>query len=62
MEQYLQTYLKKKYGLKSIVIEQAKSILRSIMVCSDQEVVLFKKVLKHEVDEDLRQKQLELSS
>jgi len=62
MEQYLQTYLKKKYGLKSIVIEQAKSILRSIMVCSDQEVVLFKKVLKHEVDEDLRQKQLELTS
>jgi hypothetical protein len=44
------------------VIEQAKSILRSIMVCSDQEVVLFKKVLKHEVDEDLRQKQLELTS
>lgn len=52
MEQYLQTYLKKKYGLKSLVIEQARSILRSIVVCSEQEVVLFKKVLKHEVDED----------
>jgi hypothetical protein len=30
MEQYLQTYLNQKYGLKSIVIDQATSIINSI--------------------------------
>jgi hypothetical protein len=30
MEQYLQTYLNQKYGLKSIVVDQAQSIINAI--------------------------------
>lgn len=54
MEQYLITYLQKKYGLKSIVLEHSKAIAKAINFYSkaDQQVNLFSMVLKHQVDED----------
>lgn len=59
MEQYLVTYLTKKYGLKKLVEEQTRAIVRAVTAYSevDQEVHLFMKVLGHQVDEDFRLKQ-----
>lgn len=62
MEQYLVTYLTKKYGLKKLVEEQTRAIIRAVTAYSevDQEVRLFMKVLSHQVDEDFRLRQQEL--
>ena len=58
MEQYFYTYLNQKYGLKSIVIEQAKSIINAVNTFYkvDHDVYLFHMVLKHEIDEEFRHK------
>lgn len=60
MEQYLYTYLNQKYGLKSIVLEQAKAIIHAVSNYqnTDHDIHLFEMVLRHEVDEEFRYKQL----
>lgn len=60
MEQFLYTYLNQKYGLKSIVIDQANAIIQAINHYSDQnhDVLIFGKVLRHQVDEEFRYVQL----
>jgi hypothetical protein len=64
MENYVGTYLTQKYGLKSIVIEQAKALIRAVVHHQDrdQEIHLFSKVLRHLMDEDQRYKQLQMIS
>lgn len=53
-EQHMYTYLSKKYGLKSLVIEWATSIVDSIKNYQNQDsiVCLFAKFLKNECDEE----------
>jgi len=54
MEEFLYTYLDRRYGLKSLIIEWAISITNSIKMYSfeDNDVALFGKILKNECDED----------
>ncbi|KAM3145273.1 hypothetical protein pb186bvf_002601 [Paramecium bursaria] len=56
MEQHLYTYLHHKYGLKSMIVEQASSIIQSIKKYSDNdsEVSVFGKILRNECDEEFR--------
>lgn len=53
-EQYMYTYLSKKYGQKNLVIEWATSIIDSIKnyTSEDSSVCLFAKFLKNECDEE----------
>ncbi len=56
MEEFMYTYLNQKYGLKSLVIEQAASIINGIKTYlkEDHEVALFAKILKNQCEEDYR--------
>lgn len=56
MEQYMYTYLNYKYGLKSLIIEWAVSIINGIKAFSseDSAVLLFGKILKNEIEEEFR--------
>lgn len=50
------TYLNQKYGLKSLIIEQAVSIVNGVKAYAmeDHDVVLFGKILKNNCDEEFR--------
>lgn len=50
------TYLNQKYGLKSLTVEWAASIINGIKnnVQVEHEVKLFAKILKNECDEEFR--------
>ena len=54
LEEYMYTFLYKKYGLKNIVINWAKNIIQGIKDYSkkDSTVLLFAKILKNEQEED----------
>ncbi|CDW87543.1 UNKNOWN [Stylonychia lemnae] len=56
MEQYMYTYLNQKYGLKSLIIEWASTIIHGVRTYlkDDHEVTLFGKILKNECDEEFR--------
>jgi hypothetical protein len=56
MEQYMYTYLNQRYGLKSLIIEWAASIINGIKKYSkeDHSVSLFGKILRNECDEEFR--------
>ena len=56
MEQFMYTYLNQKYGLKSLIIEWASTIIHSIKIYlrDDHQVTLFAKILKNECDEEFR--------
>ena len=56
MEQYMYTYLNQKYGLKSLIVEWAASIINAVKTYlrEDHEVTLFAKILKNECDEEFR--------
>jgi hypothetical protein len=58
MEQYMYTYLNQQYGLKSIILEWAKSILEGLARFSpyDTQVALFGKILRNECEEDFHDK------
>jgi hypothetical protein len=62
MEQHLYTYLNQKYGLKSLILEWATSIILAVkrFQAADNDVAVFGKILRNEVDEKFRfvQKQL----
>jgi hypothetical protein len=59
MEQYLYTYLKNKYGLKTLIIEWAVSIINAIKMFKeeDHDVYLFAKILKNRCEEDFIESQ-----
>jgi hypothetical protein len=50
------TYLNQKYGLKSLIIEWASTIIHGVRTYlrDDHEVTLFGKILKNECDEEFR--------
>lgn len=56
MEQFMYTYLNQKYGLKSLIVEWAASIINGVKtyIKSDHDVTLFAKILKNECDEEFR--------
>lgn len=56
MEQHMYTYLNQKYGLKSLIIEWATSIINGIRKFSleDNDVAVFGKILRNECDEEFR--------
>ena len=56
LEQYMYTYLNQKYGLKSLIVEWAASIINAVKtyIKEEHDVALFAKILKNECDEDFR--------
>jgi len=62
MEQHLYTYLNQKYGLKSLIIEWASAVMAAVKKFADEDndVAVFGKILRNEIDEEFRivQKQL----
>eukprot|EP00826_Nyctotherus_ovalis_P055261 TRINITY_DN7324_c0_g1_i9.p1 TRINITY_DN7324_c0_g1~~TRINITY_DN7324_c0_g1_i9.p1 ORF type:complete len:531 (-),score=182.88 TRINITY_DN7324_c0_g1_i9:276-1868(-) len=56
MEEYMYIYLNRVYGLKSLIIEEARGLIEGVKKYSsiDSDVALFDKILKHECDEDFR--------
>ena len=56
MEQFMYNYLNQKYGLKTLIVEWASTIITGIKcyVQDDHEVTLFAKILKNECDEEFR--------
>jgi hypothetical protein len=62
MEQHLYTYLNQKYGLKSLIIEWASAVMAAVKRFSeeDNDVAVFGRILRNEIDEEFRivQKQL----
>ena len=56
LEEYMYTFLNKKYGLKSLIIEWAKNIINGIKYYSkkDSFVLLFGKIMRNEQEEDAR--------
>jgi hypothetical protein len=54
------TYLNQRYGLKQLIIEWASAIINGIKRYQgeDNEVCLFGKVLRNEIDEEFRYVQL----
>ena len=56
LEQHMYTFLNQKYGLKSLIIEWATSIINGIRKFSqdDNDVAVFGKILRNECDEEFR--------
>ena len=56
MEQFMYTYLNQKYGLRSLIVDWASTIIQGVKtyIKEDHEVTLFGKVLKNECDEEFR--------
>ena len=56
MEQFMYTYLNQKYGLKTLIIEWASTLIQGIKTYlrDDHEITLFAKILKNECDEEFR--------
>lgn len=56
MEQFMYNYLNQKYGLKTLIVEWASTIITGIKcyLHDDHEVKLFAKILKNECDEEFR--------
>lgn len=56
LEQHMYTFLNQKYGLKSLIIEWATTIINGIRRFSqeDNDVAVFGKILRNECDEEFR--------
>ena len=56
LEEYMYTYLNKKYGLKKLILEWARNIINGIKYYSkkDSFVLLFGKIIRNEQEEDAR--------
>ncbi|KAG5477107.1 hypothetical protein LSCM1_05449 [Leishmania martiniquensis] len=56
MEQHMYTYLNQRYGLRDIVLEWATAIVRAVQryAPEDNDVAVFGKILRNEVDEEFR--------
>lgn len=62
MEQHMYTYLNQRYGLKSLIIEYASSIIRAVnkYQATDNDVAVFGRILRNEIDEEFRYVQRQL--
>jgi hypothetical protein len=56
MEQHMYTFLNQKYGLKHIILEWATAIIQGIKkyAAEDNDVAVFGKILRNEIDEEFR--------
>eukprot|EP01012_Entosiphon_sulcatum_P008513 TRINITY_DN14640_c0_g1_i1.p1 TRINITY_DN14640_c0_g1~~TRINITY_DN14640_c0_g1_i1.p1 ORF type:complete len:751 (+),score=148.35 TRINITY_DN14640_c0_g1_i1:44-2296(+) len=56
MEQHLYTYLNQKYGLKSLILDWAQSIIAAVRRygTEDTDVAIFGRILRNEIDEEFR--------
>ncbi|KAL7706193.1 hypothetical protein N2W54_004675 [Lotmaria passim] len=56
MEQHMYTYLNQKYGLREIILEWATAIVQAVRryAAEDNDVAVFGKILRNEVDEEFR--------
>jgi hypothetical protein len=56
MEQHMYTYLNQRYGLKHLILEWATAIVQGIKryAAEDNDVAVFGKILRNEVDEEFR--------
>eukprot|EP00347_Sterkiella_histriomuscorum_P011234 403373233 len=56
MEQYLYTYLTKKYGLRNLIVQQAATLVNGVKIYmkSDSDIALFAKCLKNECDQEFK--------
>ncbi|ESL09026.1 hypothetical protein TRSC58_03261 [Trypanosoma rangeli SC58] len=56
MEQHMYTYLNQRYGLKHIILDWATAIIQGIKKYSleDNDVAVFGKILRNEIDEEFR--------
>ena len=62
MEMHMYTFLNQRYGLKSLIVEHASAIINAVNKYStiDNDVLVFGKIIRNEIDEEFRfvQKQL----
>ena len=56
MEQHMYTYLNQRYGLKPLIVDHASAIIKAVNKCApqDNDVAVFGKILRNEVDEEFR--------
>ncbi|OMJ79889.1 hypothetical protein SteCoe_19973 [Stentor coeruleus] len=56
MEEYMYSYLNQKYGLKSLIQDWISAIVKSIekFEAEDPDVLLFAKILRHQIEENYR--------
>ena len=63
LEQHMYSFLNNKYGLKSLVVEWAASIINGLKKYSeDNDVAVFTKIMKNECEEDFVWVQEQLKS
>jgi hypothetical protein len=56
--QHMYTFLNHKYGLKTLIIDAANSLIRALQLYSSEHVVaVFGAILKHTIEEQFRQTQ-----
>ena len=62
MEQHMYTFLNQRYGLKPLIIEHASAIIKAVNAhgAADNDVAVFGKVLRNEVDEEFHRVQEQL--
>lgn len=62
MEQHMNDYLNKKYGLKSLVVDWGASIVSSVKKYSnkDNDIAVFGRILRNECDEEFRLVQIQV--
>lgn len=56
MEQHMYTYLNQKYGLRSLIVEHATSIVKAMHMFAekDNDVAVFQQVYENKIDEEFR--------
>lgn len=62
MEQHLYTFLNQKYGLKPLILEWATAIITAVKryQAVDNDVAVFGKILRNEIEERFRRVQTQL--
>eukprot|EP00741_Cyanophora_paradoxa_P000949 tig00000448_g917.t1 len=62
MEQHMFTYLNQKYGLRPLVLEYAAGVVKAAgrLAAVDNDVAVFHRILRNEIDEDFRRVQRSL--
>merc|ERR1719238_136586 len=63
MEQHMYTYLNQRYGLKHLILEWATAIIQGVKkyTADDNDVAVFGKILRNEIDEEFRFVQRQLA-
>ena len=62
LEQHMYTYLNQRYGLKQLIIDHASAIIKAVNRYSslDNDIAVFGKILRNEIDEEFRYVQQQL--